>query len=308
MSPLFQVKTQKKIELDIQNLIGNTSNRGYWELNHYITVTKYNPDQVYCTDTLKVSKLNAVWHSFKHNFGTENTNVNEKVLEHYLDDLFSVGETYFYVIDFSSFPKLRLSYIHPSTTKYHGIEEKEFTLNHVLSAVHADDMPFCIACEEVIMKFFAGLDTGEMQHYKTSYTLRIKDRFGNYRYIQHQGISIALDQAGRMAHALNVHTDVSHIKQESCGTMSLLGMNGRPSYIGIDPFNPSLEEENPLTPSEHNLLELLAKGLTSKEAAAVLNISKYTVDTHRRNMLKKKGVKNTVDLIRKAKTNLLFHF
>ncbi|MGY5354464.1 response regulator [Wenyingzhuangia sp. IMCC45467] len=55
-----------------------------------------------------------------------------------------------------------------------------------------------------------------------------------------------------------------------------------------------------LTKKESEILDFLAKGLTTKEIATKLYISTRTVETHRSNMLKKLEVKNTVELINKA--------
>jgi DNA-binding CsgD family transcriptional regulator len=52
-----------------------------------------------------------------------------------------------------------------------------------------------------------------------------------------------------------------------------------------------------ITPKEKEILQLIADGLSSKQIAEKLNISFYTVQTHRKNMLAKMGVKNTPELI-----------
>lgn len=55
-----------------------------------------------------------------------------------------------------------------------------------------------------------------------------------------------------------------------------------------------------LSPRELEILELLAKGKTSKEIAENLFISKTTVDTHRRNLLEKTGCRSTSELLLKV--------
>lgn len=55
-----------------------------------------------------------------------------------------------------------------------------------------------------------------------------------------------------------------------------------------------------ITPKEREILLLIADGLSSKQIAERLRISFYTVQTHRKNMLAKMGVKNTPELIVKA--------
>ena len=55
-----------------------------------------------------------------------------------------------------------------------------------------------------------------------------------------------------------------------------------------------------LTRRETEILELIAQGMTNNEIASKLFVSSTTVDTHRKNLLSKFGVKNTASLIRAA--------
>lgn len=52
-----------------------------------------------------------------------------------------------------------------------------------------------------------------------------------------------------------------------------------------------------LTPRERELLQLVAEGKTTKEAATVLNLSPHTVDTHRANLMRKLNVNSLPELI-----------
>ena len=55
-----------------------------------------------------------------------------------------------------------------------------------------------------------------------------------------------------------------------------------------------------LTRREKEVLELIAEGLTNNEIAQKIFISTNTVDTHRKNLLAKFGIKNTASLIKLA--------
>jgi DNA-binding NarL/FixJ family response regulator len=57
---------------------------------------------------------------------------------------------------------------------------------------------------------------------------------------------------------------------------------------------------DPLTPRELDVLKPIAEGHTSEEIAAMLFISKKTVDRHRANILEKLGMRNRVELTRYA--------
>ncbi|HJZ95131.1 MAG TPA: response regulator transcription factor [Candidatus Solibacter sp.] len=52
-----------------------------------------------------------------------------------------------------------------------------------------------------------------------------------------------------------------------------------------------------LTTREREVLQLLAEGKSNKEVAAVLNLSLYTVETHRGNILQKLNLHNGAELI-----------
>jgi two-component system, NarL family, response regulator NreC len=52
-----------------------------------------------------------------------------------------------------------------------------------------------------------------------------------------------------------------------------------------------------LTERERETLQLLAEGKSNKEAAAVLNLSPYTVETHRANLMQKLGLHNTAEIV-----------
>ena len=66
--------------------------------------------------------------------------------------------------------------------------------------------------------------------------------------------------------------------------------------------NMSLEgtQTKKLSAKETEVLDHIAEGRTTKEIADKLFISTRTVEIHRANMMKKLGVKNTAELIRKA--------
>ena len=55
-----------------------------------------------------------------------------------------------------------------------------------------------------------------------------------------------------------------------------------------------------LTPREKQILQLVAEGVTSRDIADKLDISKRTVEHHRANMMKKLNIKRVADLIKYA--------
>ena len=62
-----------------------------------------------------------------------------------------------------------------------------------------------------------------------------------------------------------------------------------------------------LTMREREILQLIAEGKTNKEVATALNISPYTVETHRGNILGKLGLHSPVELVLYAVRKGIIH-
>lgn len=71
-------------------------------------------------------------------------------------------------------------------------------------------------------------------------------------------------------------------------------MGHRESELHHSNFNPVI----PLSARENSVLTYLFEGKTSEDIGLEMNLSKHTIDTYRRNILKKLEVKNTLELLR----------
>ncbi len=62
----------------------------------------------------------------------------------------------------------------------------------------------------------------------------------------------------------------------------------------------ALSKSGELSQREVQIVQLLCKGLLTKEVAEQLNISIRTVETHKNHIYRKLGISNTVELLRYA--------
>ncbi|MGI9543388.1 MAG: response regulator transcription factor, partial [Cyclobacteriaceae bacterium] len=65
-------------------------------------------------------------------------------------------------------------------------------------------------------------------------------------------------------------------------------------------LNSETHQESFITPREKQILQLIGRGLSSREIADQLFVSSHTVIKHRKNIIAKFKVKNTAQLIREA--------
>lgn len=191
-------------------------------------------------------------------------------------------------------------FISPEIQSLLGYEP--ITVNRLFlhTIVHPDDQQWVLQSEQVIKRFFNPLTTAQAIRYKAQYDYRVRRADGNYIRLLHQLLIMEADATGPFIKTLCLHTDISQFKKEGMPALSFIGSDGAPSYPNINVTPGTACGEERLTRRETEILTLLQEGRDSKEIADRLYIARTTVDTHRKNMLKKAGVPSTTKLIAMA--------
>jgi DNA-binding CsgD family transcriptional regulator len=135
---------------------------------------------------------------------------------------------------------------------------------------------------------------------KIRHDMRYRKKSGEYARILYQGLIIEHDNEGRLLRSLGVNSDITYLKEDGKPILSFIGMDDEPSFIDVGSENTFDERWEKFTKREKQVLALLIDGKLSKEISSILNISKQTVDTHRKNMIHKKNLSNTSELTGKA--------
>ncbi|MDR5874834.1 response regulator transcription factor [Halomonas sp. CUBES01] len=80
----------------------------------------------------------------------------------------------------------------------------------------------------------------------------------------------------------------------------LTPMEPEPFVAAAPAKESSIIRDNPLTPRQSEVLELVAKGFRSKAIADQLNVSIKTIETHRADIMHRLGVRHTAGLVHEA--------
>ena len=208
-----------------------------------------------------------------------------------------LGDTYYFIINHNS---LTFDLISKEVEYVMGYKPSEFNIQFMNEHIHPEDKPWFLTFGHKMIEFFSRLPIEKLSRYKLRYDIRYKKKNGEYARILYQGVMIEHDENGRILRSLGVHTDITYLKQEGKPILSFIGMDGEPSSIDMGSKNIFIESKEELTAREKQILQLLIEGKLSKEIGIILNISKQTVDTHRKNMLHKNNLSNTSELIGKA--------
>ncbi len=211
--------------------------------------------------------------------------------------IFNPGKHYYFILDFFD---LQFKYVHPTVEEIVGCKPEDLSFELLFANMHPDDAKQIQKKESAATEFFYNrIPVEKIPSYKASYTFRLRDGQGGWKNILHQSIALRVSEAGRIHHVLCVHTDVSFLHLLPDDRISFIGINGEPSFYALSTDPATFMQPQPdieLSPREREIVQLLAKGLSSKQIANQLFLSSHTVDTHRRNLLKKTGAKNTLEL------------
>jgi len=235
------------------------------------------------------------------NVVTNNTS-NPVVLKQQLElhkrllNIFQVGRHYHMIFNVYH---AELEYISDGITDVLGYEPGEMNAMLFLNLIHPDDKPYFLSFESRTADFFPKVPFEKRGLYKYQHDYRIKTKSNKYVRLLHQILPIEFDE-NNIYRSLVLHTDISHIKSEGVPCLSIIGLEGEPSYYNIQDAEPFTKSFDVFTRREREILNCIVEGKSSKEIAQQLFISLNTVSTHRKNILAKAGVKNPLDLVSKA--------
>lgn len=172
------------------------------------------------------------------------------------------------------------------------------------SLFHPDDIQPWIKSLQQLMAFTM-TELTEDQRKRMSYTwnYRIKNGEGNYVNIIQNTTPLQFDSQNKPIIGL-AHYTVLHgaIQMDICASAKFLNENNEYETL----YYQNISNSNILdiiSNRERDVVRLLLLKKTSDEIADTLNISKHTVDTHRRNILKKLNLSSTFELINFFKNN-----
>jgi DNA-binding CsgD family transcriptional regulator len=208
-----------------------------------------------------------------------------------------IGDSYYFIINHQS---LAIEFVSNEVEDILGYHSNEFNIQFMNEKLHPDDRSWFLALGKNITDFFSKLPIEKIMKYKIRFDIRFRKLNGDYARILYQGILLEHDENGKFLRSLNTHSDITYLKQEGIPALSFIGMDGEPSYHNVALNNAYIESKEDLTTREKQVLKLLIEGKLSKEISYILKISKQTVDTHRKNMIHKKDLVNTGELIGKA--------
>ena len=215
--------------------------------------------------------------------------------------LFSAGIYYYYVLNFDTY---NMNFVHPNISKILGLQPVQFSLDTLFDIMHPDDLDKMHQKELKATHFLLkNIPLEDIPHYKVSYLMRLRHTNGTYKTILHQAKTLAISGNGKIQQVITVHTDVTYLNVPFDHKISFISEK-RPSYYSIETdtsfevINTSLKAI--ITKREIEIIQRISEGKNASEIAESLILSIHTINTHKKNILKKTQCNNTAELMAKC--------
>lgn len=163
------------------------------------------------------------------------------------------------------------------------------------SNIHPDQRSAAIMVLFKTLSYGIDHSTTDLNNTVANMTFLYKKKNGKYFQFLQKSIVVERDREGNPLLYLRYGYDITHLLKPSVGL--IINAPGETLIWNYNIDKHCLEQVNLLSNHERKILALLAEGKTSKEMADMLFVSSHTIDTHRRNLLKKTNCTDSTALI-----------
>ncbi|RYH72571.1 MULTISPECIES: response regulator transcription factor [Meridianimaribacter] len=181
---------------------------------------------------------------------------------------------------------------------------KQEAMRYYWSRIHPEDVEYWLQALNALMEYTLD-EISEDERHKMSYTWNYRFKNGRDEYVNiiQNTTPLEFDSFMKPIIGLAHYTVVdSRVKLGVTATAKYLNENDEYETKYFNNFSQKLLT-NDITNRERDIIRLLVLNYSSKEIGIKLNISPNTVDTHRRNILKKLNITSTGELIGMLKMN-----
>jgi len=178
----------------------------------------------------------------------------------------------------------------PSQTEINSIWEDE-----LLERVHPEDLQKKYRLEFQFFKLLKSVSLVERLNYKLITKLRIKNNEGKYLTIRHRLLYLGSTQEGNIWLALCLYDIVYDYPGFDAPEGLIINTS-----TGVITDSEQGRFDDLLSAREAQIIQLINKGMRSKEIASMLSLSIHTVNRHRQNIFQKLNVSNAMEACRVA--------
>jgi DNA-binding CsgD family transcriptional regulator len=260
------------------------------------------PDSKFLKKINSIAEYHEYWQRIKPS--TDVGNDVEELWKKKVEFIDSVSAQNNAVVFLSNIYTDRCLYMSDRLNVLSGLDPSLFTagnfLEYSMSRIHPNHLA---AMLQLNQRCFAYCRQNNIQDPRSvTFCLNYLYRNGNDEYMQvlQRAAVLEVDNNKQPSLVLNFINYVGHIKKhDSAGAVILTANNVNLFSYNLD--KKCVEPSKTISNQEKKIINLLAQGLDSKSIAKLLFISPHTVDTHRRNLIKKMDCIDSTGVVTFAK-------
>jgi DNA-binding CsgD family transcriptional regulator len=254
------------------------------------------------TDVKSLVKINLIphyWESLKpqSNVGTTVEHDWKKKVE-FMDEVAVQNNAVVFL--WNSFTN-RFLYMSDKLKIFSGLDPALFTaengVENVLSQIHPMHVqPVLQLIQTLVVNYCAENRVADFKNVKICFNYLFKNGIGEYMQILQRPVILEVDENNKPTLVLNFTYHVDYIKKPNSVGGIIITDNGT-FIFDYNTDKKQIEPPKTLSDQEMKILHLLGKGFDTKAIAQQLFISPHTVDTHRRNLIKKTNCLDTTGVV-----------
>ena len=249
--------------------------------------------------------IKKVYENIFKSFGNTNLeNHIQKLIE--FDKFLPYNATFFCV---TNTQQLKFEYISKNMPALLGFDIDEMTkggMRYFWGKIHPDYIDLWLKVLDELMQFTMNeITIDERSRMSYTWNYKIKNSNGVYVNVIQNTTPLEFDSENKPIIGLAHYTILNtNIKMDVCASAKYLNKNNEYETKYFNNFSKKLLKDG-ISNRERDIVRLLVLNYSSKEIAERLHISANTVDTHRRNILKKLNLSSTGELVGLLKADKL---
>jgi DNA-binding CsgD family transcriptional regulator len=208
-----------------------------------------------------------------------------------LEEMMELGNQFMFIGDLI---KYKILFTSEGCSKLLGIEPDEFNQERFFEIRHPDEAERHALIRETGFKVTHHIFKEGFGEQLISEIFRMRNKENKYDYYLIQALHFYAEIPHKTVYLLEVHTNITNVFKKKYEHHYYNGSDL--SYFRF-PDEKLLCNGCIFSNRELEVIELLAKGLNTHEIAEKLNVSPFTINTHRSNILQESGKKSIPELI-----------
>jgi hypothetical protein len=215
---------------------------------------------------------------------------NDQLLQK-MEEVLKNGNQFFFIADVI---QVKILFSSNGSVRMLGIEPEDVTPYHFFEATHPDDIQRHNLGRSKLFSLAQNIFIEKKGNVFLSTNLKIRNPLGDYTLLLFQCYLFYAPEPLNTVYVLQLHTDISWFTYFKYGYHFYVGNDL--SYFRY-PDKELLMTGNIFSDREFEIIRLVKSGLNSEQIGEKLFLSRHTINTHRKNILKKSGKAHISDLI-----------